>query len=200
MAPVFARRFYRHLLYALLKSSVLLLVLGSLTSVALIGYFQQGAFGYLAALLVAAFLYFVVASIFGIRDMFRVCILPYFERRLGTADTFLRGSSLLGHSRALDDLAKQLGVSPLSNFASGDDMIWFERLQWHDPKEALRTTEQLLNSELAKTWSENLISDLNSLQAALAEASKQSVRFCLLLREGSYTSGLEMDRRKGSFF
>lgn len=200
MAPVFARRFRRHLVWIVLKSGVFLLVLGALTAAALVAYFDERGPGYLTALFGAAFLYFAVGTVLGLRDAFRVTILPYYERRLGTVNTFLTGKSLLANSRALDELAKHLGVSPLSDFASGDDMIWFEKLRWHDPREALRTTEQLLHSDPAKTFPEELLSDLKSLQQALTEACKQNVRFCLLLREGSYTSGLEMDRRKGSFF
>jgi hypothetical protein len=112
----------------------------------------------------------------------------------------MMGKSLLEHSRSLDEIAKQLGGTPLSEFATGDDMVCFEKLNWHEPTEALRTTQGLLNSEAAKAFPEDLRSDLKALEDALAEACRQNVRFGLLLREGSFASGLEMDRRKGSFF
>lgn len=200
MSPVFARRFHSHLLRVFLESGMLLFCLGFFAAATLYAYFQEGGPIYIVAFCLAAFLYFAVALMIGIRDSFRVRVLPYFERRLGNGTSFLMGKSLLEHSRSLDEIAKQLGATPLSDFATGDDMVCFEKLNWHEPAEAMRTTQQLLNSEAAAAFPEDLRSDLKALENALAEACRQNVRFGLLLREGSCASGLEMDRRKGSFF
>jgi hypothetical protein len=200
MSPAFARRFRCHLLWIAIKSGLMLSCLGLFAAATLYAYFQEGGPVYIVAFFLAAFLYFAVALIIGIRDSFRVRVLPYFERRLGKGTSFMMGKSLLEHSHSLDEIAKQLGAAPLSEFATGDDMVCFEKPNWHEPTEALRTTQRLLNSEAAKAFPEDLRSDLKALEDALAEACRQNVRFGLLLREGSSASGLEMDRRKGSFF
>lgn len=200
MSPVFARVLRRRLICGFLLEGAFLFLLGIFAATSTEAYFTEGTWGYIAAGAWAAFLYFLAALASGFRDRFRFCLLPYFERRLNTADTFLRGRSLLANSLALDQIAGQLEVRPLSDFASGDDMAWFEKLVWHDPKEALKTVERLLNSEAAGSFSDELVSDLTHLREAIKDASSRGVRFCLLLRQGSCVSGLELDRRKGSFF
>ena len=72
-------------------------------------------------------------------------------------------------------------VTPLSAFASGDDLVAGEELQWFAPEDALRTAARLLETD----------------EAAALPAG---VRFCLLVREGSFAIGHEMSARKGSFF
>jgi hypothetical protein len=107
---------------------------------------------------------------------------------------------LLWHSRRLDAVATELGVRPLSDFASGDDMILGEVLQWFPPHDALRTTERLLQPDAAGCFPSAVVSDLTRLRDALRLACSEGVPFCLLVREGSCASGFEMDQRKGSFF
>lgn len=136
----------------------------------------------------------------GVRDQFRVRVLPYFERRVGDTDTWLAGEALLWHSRALDAAAARCGVTPLSAFASGDDLIPDEQVCWFEAAEGLRTTERLLAAGVAGTLPTEVVADLERLREALRRASAQEIRFGLLVREGSYASGHEMSLRKGSFF
>jgi len=128
-----------------------------------------------------------------------VRLLPYFERPLGGAETWLAGKSLLSHSRRLDAAAAQFGVQPLSEFASGDDMIRDEKLCWFSAEDGLRTVERLTQPDVTSFPTE-VISDLVRLRDALRLACAKEVQFCLLLREGSFASGQEMDQRRGSFF
>ena len=153
-----------------------------------------------AGVALAFFLLFVVGAWAAIRDGLHVVVLPYFERRVGEIDTFLAGEHLLNHSRRLDEIATELGLIPLSEFASGDDMIHGEKLTWFDPTEALRTTERMLEVEVAATLPVEVVEDLEKLRHALARSSAQGIRFCLLIREGRSVSGAEMDARQGNFF
>jgi hypothetical protein len=153
-----------------------------------------------AAVAVALFLTFAAGAVAASRDRYRVAVLPYFERPVGDTDTFLAGEELLRHSRALDEAAARCGVTPLSAFASGDDLIPGETLTWFDPADALRTTERLLASDALAALPAGVAADLGLLRDSLGRASGQGIRFCLLLREGSFASGHEMSVRRGSFF
>ena len=148
-----------------------------------------------------ALLLLVVASAWvAIRDQRHVVVLPYFQRRVGEIDTFLAGEHLLNHSRRLDEVAARSGVTPLSAFASGDDLVRGETLTWFDPTDALRTTERLLAADVAARLPVEVVADLDLLRIALGRASAQGIWFCLLIREGRTTSGHEMSMRQGSFF
>jgi hypothetical protein len=198
-APVFYRRHRNHIFRVYVKIVLWLACIGALAVVGVLAYFEEGRFPFLAAFFAAAFLYFLVASFLSGRDMFRVRLLPYFSKRLGHTSPFLEGTSLLWHTRQLDDIAAKLGARPLSDFASGDDMILGERLRWFDAQPALETVSRLQECPEAAAFPAELKSDLKCLREALASACLKQIQFCLLLREGSFASGLEMDRRKGSF-
>ncbi len=172
------------------------------TAFAAVGFWQlfYGKGVLIPGLFTAAFVVLFISSVLGTIDQFRVRVIPYFETRLGDVDTWLTGKSLLWHSRDLDELAEFLTLRPLSSFASGDDLVQGEELQFFDPKEALPTLEKLLTRSKASRFPRELVSDLTRLRDALKSASEKNVRFCLLLREGSTTSGHEMSLRKGSFF
>lgn len=117
------------------------------------------------------FLLFVWAAVAGYRDQFRVRVLPYFECAVGGTDTWLAGESLVWHSRALDEIAVRCGVTPLSAFASGDDLVAGEELQWFAPADALRTAERLLEADAAGSLPACVVSDLERLRDALRRAS-----------------------------
>lgn len=153
-----------------------------------------------AGVAIIIFLLFAVGFVAGARDRYRVRVLPYFERPVGGIDTWLAGENLLWHSRSLDEAARQCGVTPLSAFASGDDLVPGEQLCWFDPTDALRMAERLREADVAATLPAGVVTDLDRLRDALRRASAQGIRFCLLVREGSYASGHEMSIRKGSFF
>lgn len=199
-SEIFYRRHRKHTFRFVAKIAVLLAILGSVAGLCLSSFFQgrAGSFGTGAAL--AAFLFFAWAAYRGIREQLHVRLVPYFERRLGSVTTFLVGRDLLYHSRRLDEIASRLGQRPLSEFASGDDMIWGEALNWFSPEEALETIERLLKPDVTNDLPAGVISDLKQMREALNTARSQNVRFCFLIREGSSASGAEMDRRKGSFF
>lgn len=134
------------------------------------------------------------------RDWFRVRVLPYFERPVGGTDTWLAGESLLWHSRLFDEAATRCGVIPLSAFASGDDLIPGEELRWFEAADALRTAERLLEADVAAALPAGVVADLERLRDTLRLACAKGIKFCLLVREGSFASGHEMSVRKGSFF
>lgn len=204
ISPIYYRRHRIHLIRVGTKMGIFMAVFGILGGINLFSFLRgkgdATSAGIAAAIFLAIFLYLAWATYRSIRDQFRVRLVPYFERRLGTVDTWLAGENLLEYSRHLDDMALQLGVRPLSEFASGDDMIWGESLQWFSPEEALKTVERLLQSDAPPSLPPSVMSDLSRIQGALGTARSKGIRFCFLLREGSSTSGLEMERRKGSFF
>jgi hypothetical protein len=199
-ADVFFRRHRRHIVGALVRTVVRLAVSGTLATYTLVPIFAGRGNAILASVATAVFLFFLLSFGVSVRDWFRVRVLPYFECRLGGADTWLAGESLLWHSRVLDEIATACGVTPLSAFASGDDLVPGEELHWFDSGDALRTTERLLDADVAAALPVAVVADLERLRDALRLAVERGVRFCLLVREGSFASGWEMDLRKGSFF
>lgn len=152
------------------------------------------------SLFTASFLVMIVCSIAGLINQFRGRLLPYFQKPLGQNGTLLIGKSLLWHSRELDDLALELGLRPLSEFCSGDELIGDEQLVFYPPQDALKTTEKLLAWIRAVGFPQDLICDLAQLRKALRNAVERQVNFCLLLREGPGATGQEMQMRLGSFF
>jgi hypothetical protein len=199
----FAEAFYRFhekrtrqmLFWGAIQISVSLVFVG-------IGFWQlfYGKGVLLPGLFTATFLVLLASCVFGTIDQLRVRVLPYFEKRLGDTDTWFSGKSLLWHSRDLDELAEFLSIKPLSAFASGDDLVQGEELQFFDANDALPTLEKLIMRSKASRFPKDLVSDLTKLRDALKSASEKGVRFCLLIREGSTASGHEMSLRKGSFF
>jgi hypothetical protein len=167
-----------------------------------IGFWQlfYGEGALLPGLFTATFLVMFASSVLGAFEQLKVRVIPYFEKPLGDVDTWSSGKSLLWHSRDLDQLAEYLSLRPLSTFASGDDLVRGEEVQFYDPNEAIPTVEKLLARSKMSRFPKELISDLTRLKDALKSASEKHVRFCLVLREGSGTSGQEMSFRKGSFF
>jgi hypothetical protein len=199
-SEVFYLRHRQHVVDVLRRLALLLIVSGLAGPVWLVLRFFGEGDADLASIATAVFLWLVWVACVTLPDQFRVRLLPYFQRRLGDTDTWLAGESLLWHSQRLDAIALELGVRPLSDFASGDDMIPGEVLEWFPPYDALQTTEQLLQTSEVNSLSSDVVSDFTRLRDALRLACSENVPFCLLLREGSSTSGFEMDQRKGSFF
>jgi hypothetical protein len=199
-SEVFYLRHRRHVVGVLRRIVMVLTFSGIVAAISIFTIFEgTGSAGFTSAA-TAVFLYFAWAGIASVPDLFRGRVLPYFERRLGGAQTWLAGESLLWNSRRLDAAAAALGVRPLSEFASGDDMVSGERLCWFSPEEALLTAERLIQPDAAVSLPAGALSDLTFLRDALRLASSQGVRFCLLLREGNSASAYEMDLRQGSFF
>lgn len=133
-----------------------------------------------------------------------VRIVPYFESSVGDIDTFCRGGSLARWMDELDALARSRGIHPLSEFGWNDDFAW-ERLIWHDPGKGLMTVNALLEllragGEIGGADRAGVIDDLERIADALAKAGARKTRFCLLLRHGNVTSGLEWEKRRGTCF
>jgi hypothetical protein len=199
-SDVFYRRHRKHIFRVLVKLSIWVAVSGAVTGICLAS-FLQGETGFAAASVSSAvFLFLLWTAYRSVRDQLRVRVIPYFERPLRSVTSFLTGEQLLLYSRRLDEAAVRLGVRPLSEFASGDDMIRGETLTWFLPEEALHTIERLLQPDAAGDLPQPVLSDLNQIRDALKTAQSHDVRFCFLIREGTSASGVEMDRRKGSFF
>lgn len=132
-----------------------------------------------------------------------VAIHPYFESRVGEIDTFGQGRELARHLKDLDELARELGVVPLSAFGFADDLAG-EALTWHDAATGRKTAEALLvvlsGDGLLAVGSDRLVQDPKRLAHALGRADDRGIRFCLLLRHGDGTSAQEWEVRKGSAF
>lgn len=177
------------------------LVLTGLAAVGLfIGMLRGWACPQVTSVAVAVFLLVGLTAFLALMDCLRARVLPYFEQPVGGPSTFMEGRSLLWHSRWLDVIAAKHGVRPLSEFASGDDLIPGEQLHWFCCNEAMATVECLLTQAETECLPLPLIFDLVHLREALRLAAAKEIRFCLLLREGSATSGWEISQRKGSFF
>lgn len=199
-SDTFYRRHRQHVILVLAKVAIVLALGGALAGTCAVFYFRRNGEAALLGIAVVVVMFLAWAAWRGTRDVLRVRVLPYFDRPLGQKDTWLAGENLLRHSRQLDEIAARLGVRPLSDFASGDDLIRGETLQWFAPGEALKTIDCLLRTDTQASLPPAVVSDLKRVRDALHSASSQSAKFCFLLREGSSISGLESGRRKGSFF
>lgn len=202
-SDIFYVRHRNHVAYVVVKLLILLAVSGAASC---LGWYSvlrgNGGDGsvLLTAVATAVALWLAWVGYLSVPNILRVRLLPYFDGRVDGAETWLSGESLLWNTRALDDAAVEAGVKPLSSFASGDDLVPFEQVRWFSSEDGLRTAECLIDADSAASLSTEALSDLVKLRDALRIASAKGVKFCLLLREGSFASGLEMDRRSGTFF
>ena len=156
----------------------------------------------IVAIVLFAWIAFSMAAML-FATLFLSTICPYFERKVGDIETFGRGRALLRQHRALDDLARRLGVAPLSDFGFADDLDG-ETLVWHDPADGLVTVNALLlalsegGCDIRQKAS--IIADLRKVADALGKACEKGIRFCLLYRPGDGTSAQEWEVRKGTAF
>lgn len=203
-SAVFYLRHRKHIFRIVLRMTALFLIGSTLTGINLFSFFNGtgdiNTTGIAAAVFGAISLFITWSTIQSLRNLARVRVLPYFERPVGQKDTWSAGENYLQHSRQLDKIAAEVGVRPLSEFSSGDDLMFGEVLCWFSPEDALRTVERLLQADIITSFPSTVVSDLTHIRDALRLACSQSVKFCFLLREGTSACGLEMERRKGSFF
>jgi hypothetical protein len=175
-----------------------------------IGEFSHGRSWYdllAAGVAGAAFVFFSVALVAGIRDSQRGRIVPYFRRRLGIKGLapFNTGETLAHQCEYIDQVARELGLAPISSFGFADDAQG-GRVSWHSSEEGLRTVTALRNHFIKATprapHHARLAEDLAAIEKALEEAVKQEVPFAFILRSGGdkFISPPEMDRRQGSFW
>ena len=130
-------------------------------------------------------------------------IVPYFQQRLGEIETFARGKAIAKNCQALDELAEQKVLRPLSAFGFNDDFSG-EVLTWHAPEEGLATVSGLLSALRASPQmireSAEIIEELTAVEHALRIACERGVPFCLLLYTAAGTNAMEWEQRKGSCF
>jgi hypothetical protein len=115
-------------------------------------------------------------------------IVPYFAREIGpypgaSAAAFRRGHDLYRHSAALERLAGRLGVTPLSAFGFGDDLVG-QPVRWSAAADGLRTVTALHAAVAADAAADAVAGDLDALARALRSAAEHGVGFALLLRVG----------------
>lgn len=131
-------------------------------------------------------------------------LVPYFERSLNskTREAFKRGFALAREFDGLECRASQLGVTPLSAFGFGDDMLG-QAVVWHTADTGLKTVRALVASTQQEALASTLMEDLQALEAALEKAEAAAVGFSFVLRLGSDANGpqnAELYQRKGSFW
>jgi hypothetical protein len=139
-------------------------------------------------------------------------ILPYFQKisgveRLGGFDTYLHGHAIARNCQVLDTLAAELNLRLLSDFGFNDDHRG-EEPTWHPPEAGLSTITGLLQELHRKdvSWEDSLekpeevIADLERVEAALCKARDTSVPFCFILETSDFTNAQEHEQRLGFFF
>lgn len=130
-------------------------------------------------------------------------IVPYFQKKLGEIHTFARGQTIAKSCQALDELAVQLGLKPLSAFGFNDDFAG-EELTWHAPEQGLATVSGLLSTlrdspRLIRQQAQ-VIDELAAIEHALRIACERGVPFCFLLYTAGATNAIEWEQRQGSCF
>ena len=162
---------------------------------------------WIAAAFAVLYVWFVVYAIRRYADE-RPRIVPYFERKYfrsgdpsrpvaeESRSAFRAGTAIAADLTRLDDVARQMGVTPLSSFGFGDD-LFHQTPQWSDITEGVRTIETLIPKADNQT-----AEDLRTLLAALQKVRATQQRFSLILRYGpdEFISGVEMEKRIGSFW
>lgn len=134
-------------------------------------------------------------------------IVPYFFRELDTYGgqtmvAFRRGRALYGEIVALDDLARRLGVTPLSAFGFEYDH-YDQTVRWHPASEGLRTVEALQAAVGAERLGAAVGEDLQALAHVLRVANDRRVDFSLVLRlhaKDSMQAVCTREHRQGSFW
>lgn len=184
-------------------------VTGSLAALFAAAAVWWGGSVLIAAIAAAIFILATLGSVLGLWDCLRwVRIIPYFESTVGGIETFLAGEALARHLRQLDDVAADIGVTPLSEFGFNDDLCG-ETLVWHDAEDGLSALLPLLAALEARPDRieardplalQCVQCDLRKMIEALQKARQGGIRFCLLLRHGNGTSALEWEQRKGTAF
>ena len=144
--------------------------------------------------------YLLIGTVLSSKDSDKISLLPFFEKPIGDIDTFLAGKSLAWNSKRLSQVAIDLGLSPLCNFASGDPLFADEESRLFEPFDAIPTIIGLRQSEEVLAIGKALLHDLDGFYDALKKAETQRIRFSIHLRIGDSASSHEMETRGGSYF
>jgi hypothetical protein len=194
---------YRHwtILNGVLPVAVVItLILGLLAGTSIDGAATFGVF------LLVWHLYYNATGVYNSYHYVRVT--PYFDSKvlaskIGWIDTYCSGQHLARHVLELDELARALGVTPLSEFGWNDDMCG-EALVWHDSAIGLKSVNAILahlhGEEFLDGEQIGVIDDLKRIADALSRTHQAGIRFCLILQHGDATNAMEHEQRKGSFF
>lgn len=130
-------------------------------------------------------------------------IVPYFAKELAplggsTMHAFSRGRALYLHIDALEVLAGNLGVRPLSAFGFAYDHF-AQEVRWHPASEGLATVQTLREGKNEPRVAE----DLEALASVLEVAAEKDVPFSLVLRlheKDSMQTVCTRETRQGSFW
>jgi hypothetical protein len=126
------------------------------------------------------------------------CFHPYFYESLNGKgrDTAFGGHAIAERLDELDIFAQDHEIRPLSSFGFRDSFNNAE-VDWHSPDEGLSTVEWLLeHAELHEAERDELSKIAKSLRVAI----ESNVQFCFHMRFADGTSGLEHERREGSYW
>jgi hypothetical protein len=147
--------------------------------------------------------FFGVGLVVVLRIKARTMIVPYFKTALGDICTFAQGYVVARSCQALDELALQNGLTPLSAYGFNDDWDG-EVLTWHPPAQGLATFAGLLNLLAGRPdffpRQDKLVQELSNIRDALHKAADRDVPFCLLLYSAGGTNSIEWERRQGTCF
>jgi hypothetical protein len=140
--------------------------------------------------------------------LIRPRIVPYFTRELGayggtTMTAFARGRGLYREIVALEQLARALGVKPLSAFGFAYDH-YEQEIHWHAAAEGLRTVAALRQGLSAHLLTApDVAQDLEALASVVRAAADQAVDFSLVLRlhaKDNMQAVCTREVRQGSFW
>ena len=133
-------------------------------------------------------------------DRYAVRIIPYYDKKLPGAQTYLSGQALARNCLHLDRLATEHGLKSISEFGFNDPLVG-ETVIWHDPAEGLVTITGLREALTARPEAVDdaaaVMVELEKIQAAFEQACVEKVRFAFLLELGHSTSGRVWELRQG---
>jgi hypothetical protein len=139
--------------------------------------------------------------------LIRPRIVPYFRRPLGDYDgpsmaAFRLGRGLYEHAVALEAIARERGVAPLSAYGFAYD-YYEQKVEWHPAAEGLRTVDALRRGLESRGATPSAARDLEALDIALRDAAGQMVEFSLVVRlhaTENMQGVLTREARQGSFW
>ena len=133
-------------------------------------------------------------------DRYAVRIIPYYDKKLPGAQTYLGGQALARNCLHLDRLAAERGLQSISEFGFNDPLMG-ETVIWHDPADGFVTISGLRAAVTAQPKAVDdaaaVMVELEKIQAAFEKACVEKVRFAFLLELGHSTSGRVWELRQG---
>lgn len=201
MQPGYPARYYKQRLRSWLwLICVPLLVLGSFAA----GFayvIAMGAGGILQVLGLGAVLWMMTSVVRAhIKAWREARIFPYYDKMLPKAETYLSGQALLRNCLHLDRLAKERGITSISDYGF-PDALKGETVVWHDATKGLETVEGLIEAVSAKPAdvddSVAVLSELQKIREAFKRAAQEGIRFSFLIEDMGGTNAMVWEQRKG---